>query len=391
MSRLTFRPVPRPAASRPRARFDDLVDGIAYKFPTCSAVLVAETPDDVCNVLAEVDRATKAGAWSYGFVGYEAASGLDPGLATHSPDPDLGLVGGSPPAWFAVTEEPVRVPCIAASQSTSSSTRWMPDWTDDQHATAVEAVGRAIAAGETYQCNLTDRLRASTALDPVALYAKLCHAQHGRYNALIDLGSHAVVSASPELFFEWSDSSIRTRPMKGTAARHANPSADHQAAEQLWSSPKERAENLMIVDLLRNDLAWIARTGTVSVSELFTVERYPTVWQMVSEIVAEPHHGASLVDVFRALFPCGSVTGAPKRRTMELIRDLEPHPRGIYCGAIGMVAPPSHGFRARFSVAIRTAVVGELGSVYGAGGAVTWDSRADAERRELLVKAKLLS
>jgi para-aminobenzoate synthetase/4-amino-4-deoxychorismate lyase len=200
------------------------------------------------------------------------------------------------------------------------------------------------------------------------------------------------VSASPELFFEWDGDHVRTRPMKGTATRGATAEDDRERADRLRSSPKERAENLMIVDLLRNDLSRIARVGSVDVPELFVLERYPTVWQLTSEITARTRPEVGLVDVFRALFPCGSVTGAPKRASMQLIRDLEGGPRGVYCGAIGLVAPPGGPFRARFGVAIRTAVVDrESGAaVYGAGGAITWGSDPAAERAELLAKTAIL-
>jgi para-aminobenzoate synthetase/4-amino-4-deoxychorismate lyase len=201
-----------------------------------------------------------------------------------------------------------------------------------------------------------------------------------------------IASASPELFFEWSGDLLRTRPMKGTAARGRTPAEDRALAQGLRSSPKELAENLMIVDLLRNDLSRVARTGGLDVPALFTVERYPTVWQLTSEVTARVRDDVGLLDVFRALFPCGSVTGAPKARTMRLIRDLETGPRGVYCGAIGLVAPPGAAFRARFAVAIRTAVVdrGTGAAVFGAGGGITWDSDPAAERAELLAKAAIL-
>lgn len=181
--------------------------------------------------------------------------------------------------------------------------------------------------------------------------------------------------------------------MKGTAVRGRTTAEDERQSRLLRSSSKEQAENLMIVDLLRNDLGRIAEVGSVTVDELFTLERYPTVWQMTSQVSARLRPGVELAEVFGALFPCGSVTGAPKQRTMELIGELEPSPRGVYCGAIGLVAPPTAPFRARFSVAIRTAVVdrhtGE--AVYGAGGGITWGSDAARERAELHAKAAVLA
>jgi para-aminobenzoate synthetase/4-amino-4-deoxychorismate lyase len=181
--------------------------------------------------------------------------------------------------------------------------------------------------------------------------------------------------------------------MKGTAPRGRTTAEDREQSRLLRSSSKEQAENLMIVDLLRNDVGRVAEVGSVVVDELFALERYPTVWQMTSQVSARVPAGTALPDLFRALFPCGSVTGAPKRRTMQLIADLEPTPRGVYCGAVGLVAPPSAPFRARFSVAIRTVVVdrttGE--AVYGAGGGITWGSEAARERAELHAKAAVLA
>jgi len=373
------------AGSEVWARFDDLRAGTAVRCPPPYRVLAADTADVVPAVLAEVDRATAAGCWAYGYVGYEAAAGLDSTLPVHPIDPD-----GPPPAWFALCAPPVAVAPVPAAASAPLD--WRPDWSDLEHHRAVDRVRAAIAAGDTYQVNLTDRLRGSVRGDPFALYAHLARAQAGAHNAYLQLGSHSILSASPELFLDWDGDLLRTRPMKGTAARGRTPEDDVRHGEQLRSSPKERAENLMIVDLLRNDLSRVARVGTVDVPELFVLERYPTVWQLTSEITARTADGVDLVEMFRALFPCGSVTGAPKVASMQIIRDLESGPRGVYCGAIGLVGPPGAPFRARFSVAIRTAVVDRAtgAAVYGAGGAITWGSDAAAERAELLAKAEIL-
>jgi len=366
------------------ARFDDLTRGTALRCPPPRRVVVASSPAEVVPVLAEVERATAAGEWAFGFLAYEAAGGLDPGLVTAEPD-------GSPLAWFGIGGPPEPTAPLTPS-GRAPGPGWTPDWTAAEHAAAVDVVRAHIAAGETYQCNLTDRLRTTGVGDPEALYADLALAQRGAYNAYLDLGATVVASASPELFLEWTGDVVRTRPMKGTAPRGATTAEDGVRAAALRASAKERAENLMIVDLLRNDLGRIARPGSVEVPELFSLERYPTVWQLTSEVTARLREDVGLVDVLRALFPCGSITGAPKARTMRLIRDLEPTPRGVYCGAIGLVAPPGSAFRARFSVAIRTAVVDRAtgAAVYGAGGGITWDSRPDAERAELLTKAAVL-
>jgi para-aminobenzoate synthetase/4-amino-4-deoxychorismate lyase len=374
---------------RPWARFDDLQGGTALRCPPPARVLTAVRPDEVAAVLQEVHDATERGSWAFGYVAYDAAVGLQPDLPGGSSSP-----GRPPLVWFGLCDEPAQVEGIAPPPDAGlPELRWRPDWTDDQHARAVATVREHIAAGETYQCNLTDRLRSTVAGDPEDLYAQLALAQRGAYNAYLDLGRHVIASASPELFFEWTGDVVRTRPMKGTAPRGRTTAEDRERSRVLLSSTKERAENLMIVDLLRNDLGRVAEIGSVVVEELFTLERYPTVWQLTSQVSARVPAGTGLLDLFRALFPCGSVTGAPKRATMLLIDELEPTARGIYCGAVGLVAPPGAPFRARFNVAIRTVVVdrdtGE--AVYGVGGGITWDSDAQAERAELRAKAAVLA
>jgi para-aminobenzoate synthetase/4-amino-4-deoxychorismate lyase len=369
----------------PPVRFDDLRAGRSFACPEPEAVLRAASVGEVLPVLEEVERATAAGRWAYGCLAYEAAPGLDADLVAHGPRP-----GDPPLAWFAVGGPPVAVEPVRPGPPVPAS--WRPDRTDAEHARAVDAVRACIAAGDTYQCNLTDRLRTTLPGTPEQLYAALAGRQAGAFHAWLDLGEHVVVSASPELFVEWSGDALVTRPMKGTAARGGTPAEDTAAAERLLASAKDRAENLMIVDLLRNDLSRIARTGSVVVPSLFDLEAYPTVWQLTSEVVATARPGTTLVALLRALFPSGSVTGAPKVSTMRLIRELEPTPRGVYCGAIGVVGPPESGLRARFSVPIRTAVVHRASgeAVYGAGGGIVWDSDPAAERAELLAKAAVL-
>lgn len=372
---------------RPWARFDDLQAGTALLCRSPYRVVVAHSAQDVVEVLADVDRATQAGSWAFGYTAYEAAPGLDPTLPVVAPAPDA-----EPLAWFGLCDPPEPVPPVVPRPAVSPAPRWTPDWTAAEHAVAVSSVREHIAAGDTYQCNLSDRLRAKGVDHPEVLYADLALAQRASYNAYLDLGRHVIASASPEMFFEWTGDTIRTRPMKGTAPRGRTPDDDCKQARMLRSSPKERAENLMIVDLLRNDLSRVALPDTVTVGELFTLERYPTVWQLTSEVSASVPDDVGLVEVFRALFPCGSVTGAPKRRTMQLIRDLERQPRGVHCGAIGLVAPPGAPFRAVFNVAIRTVVVDRASgrAVYGVGSGITWDSDPAAERAEVMTKAAVL-
>lgn len=374
----------------PWARFDDLSAGTALSFPTAQKVFVANQPADVVRVLDEVQLATDAGLWAYGFVSYEAAGALDSSLVVHQPRSD-----SLPLAWFALTEAPASVLPIGSSASladASSDVRWWPGWTPEDHHRDVGRVRSRIERGDTYQCNLTVRMRGRTADDPLELYRDLATGQRGAYNAYLDLGRFVIASASPELFFQRSGDELLLRPMKGTAARGRTTTEDRELALRLRTSAKERAENIMIVDLIRNDAARVAEIGGISVPALCEVERYETVLQLTSDVVARLRPQVGLTELFRAMFPSGSVTGAPKVSTMGLIRELEPDPRGVYCGAIGFVAPPDAPVRARFNVAIRTAVLDrESGCLeYGVGGGITWDSQPGAEHDEVLNKTVVL-
>ncbi|WP_319455899.1 MULTISPECIES: aminodeoxychorismate synthase component I [unclassified Mycobacterium] len=372
----------------PWARFDDMRGGGAQFFRTTVHELVATRPEHVAEVLAEVDRVTRQGSWAYGFVSYEAAAGLDPTHVVHEP------VDGLPLAWFGVCPSPESVPVVVPrAQRSYRVGEWRYQWGPDEHRRRLESVRRLIAAGETYQCNLTTRLSADVDGDLFQLYGDMAHGQGSSYNAFLDLGRFVIASASPELFFKISGDRLLMRPMKGTAPRGRTPAEDAEMVGALQASAKERAENIMIVDLVRNDVAQLAVTGGVAVTSLCRAERYETVYQLTSEVVAQLRPDVDLVDVFRALFPCGSVTGAPKARTMELIRDLEDGPRGVYCGAIGVVAPPDQPVRARFNVAIRTTVADRSTGIatYGTGGGITWDSRPASEYAELQAKAALLT
>ncbi len=370
----------------PRARFDDMISGTALVFGRVDRVVVADRPEDVPAALDVVDALTAGGAWAFGFVSYEAAPGLDPQLETHEPEDGLPLV------WFGIGAAPERAPVLAPGGPDRPAEVWSCDWDERRHAAAVDHVRAHIADGETYQCNLTTRMTAAMPEDLTAVHRDLALAQRGAYHAYLDTGRFVVAGASPELFFETRGDRITMRPMKGTAARGRTPAEDERIALRLRASPKERAENVMIVDLVRNDLARVAVPGSVTVPRLLACERYETVHQLTSDVTARLRPDTGLTELFRALFPCGSVTGAPKRRTMRLIRDVEDGPRGVYCGAVGVVAPPGEAFRARFSVAIRTVVADrERGrAVYGTGGGITWGSRPAAEYAELWAKAAVL-
>jgi len=372
------------------ARFDDLTPGAehGYLFADPVDVVVANHVDEVVPAIAAADRAARRGRWAAGYVAYEAASGLDRGLPVHDPLPGLPLV------WFGIF--PRR---LAAEQPPSGAggyevSDWTPAMDREGFGAAVSAIRRAIAAGDTYQVNLTFPLHAGFSGDPSRWYTDLAGAQRGAFAAHIDTGSRHILSASPELFFQLDGDRIRTRPMKGTVRRGRWVEEDAAMARWLAGSEKDRAENVMIVDLLRNDLGRIAEVGSVEVDELFAVERYETVWQLTSTVSARVGPHLALVDVFRALFPCGSVTGAPKRSTMGIIRALEPQPRGVYCGAVGFVGPGSAGLgpTAAFNVAIRTVDV-DLArgtAIYGVGCGITWGSDIDAEYEEARWKARVL-
>jgi para-aminobenzoate synthetase component 1 len=246
---------------------------------------------------------------------------------------------------------------------------------------------RHLRQGDCYQANLTMPVKARWNGDPNAAFWSLIERQPVKYGALVDLGGPVVLSRSPELFFRTDeDGWIETHPMKGTAKRGANAAEDADIIDTMRKDIKTQAENRMIVDLLRNDISRIAEVGTVDVPKLFEIETYPTVHQMVSHVQAKLRPGLSIRDIFAALFPCGSITGAPKMRAMEILHDLETGPRDVYCGAIGMISPSG---AMRFSVAIRTVTLFKDGkAIFNVGGGIVFDSTAEAEYEECLLKAR---
>jgi para-aminobenzoate synthetase/4-amino-4-deoxychorismate lyase len=380
------------SAGRPElaARFDDLVSNGALVCPRTDRVISAHRVDEVVDALRELERATSAGSWAFGYLAYEAAAALDSGLATHEPAPD-----GPPLLWFGLCGEPEGAEALALPGRVEPgyrAQRWRPAWDPAQHRGRVQRVRAHIRAGDVYQCNLTMQLRSRVTGDLRALYADLATAQRGAHSAYLDTGRYVVLSASPELFFEWSGDRLVLRPMKGTARRGRTLAEDELLANRLRTSEKERAENVMTVDLVRNDVGRVARTGSVAVSALCALERFDTVFQMTSEVTARAPESLTLVELLRALFPCGSVTGTPKVRTMQLIRELEDGPRGVYCGAVGLLGPPWAATRARFNVAIRTMVIDrETGlASYGTGGGITWSSEPAAEYAEVVAKTAIL-
>jgi para-aminobenzoate synthetase/4-amino-4-deoxychorismate lyase len=351
-------------------------------------IVVATDVVDVRRAMEDVDAGRRRGLYAAGFVSYEAAPGFDAALTTRAP-------AGPPLVWFGLFERPASASSSVVTHAEASSDAgptlmWTPDITRDAHRAGIAAVREAILRGDSYQANYTFRLHAP--IDPRAmraLYRRLAADQRAPYSAFLDLGPWQILSLSPELFFRIDDGRLVTRPMKGTAARGLWREDDEAQAAWLAASEKNRAENVMIVDLTRNDVGRIADVGSVRASSLFDVERYPSVWQMVSTVEGRPRAGTTLADVFTALFPAGSITGAPKTSSMRLIASIERAPRGVYCGAIGYVSPDGD---AVFNVAIRTAAIDvERGiATYGVGGGITWDSRADDEHAEAMSKAACL-
>jgi para-aminobenzoate synthetase/4-amino-4-deoxychorismate lyase len=378
------------------ARFDDLTGAEpSFRLVEPVGVLEARRPAEVPDVLSAAEAAASRGLWAAGFVAYEAAPGLDPVLRVHARD-ERGPFASMPLAWFALFEgrQETTLPQPAPDAPAGDPRAWTPSIDRGVYDAAIDRIHAAIAAGDTYQVNFTLRMLATVTGDPRGLYRDLCFAQRGRYAAYLDLGRYQVLSASPELFFRIDRERITTRPMKGTARRGRWPAEDETIRGELQRSVKDRAENAMIVDLLRNDLGRVARDGSVTWSDVFEAERFETVWQLTSTVHADLRPGTTLADLFRALFPSGSVTGAPKVRTMELIADLEDSERGVYCGTVGYLAPSgAAGSAARFNVAIRTVVCDtESGrATYGVGGGITWDSRAVSEYDEVVAKARVLT
>lgn len=347
-------------------------------FDAPQQTLVAHTPEQVRPLLDAVDRLARQGLWCIGYLRYEAAPAFDAALAVQTSD--------GPLAWFGVYAQARPWPEeVLAGQA---EVQWQPPLERTDFDTNMARIHQAIADGDLYQINYTAPLHGELRQGSAsALFHALQRAQPGGYAAFIDSGFEQLLSVSPELFFDWDGSRILARPMKGTAARGVDAADDQRMIEQLRASPKERAENVMIVDLIRNDLSRIAEPFSVKVPELFRIEALPTVFQMSSDVVASTRAGTTLTDVFSALFPCGSITGAPKVQAMRLIRELEPEPRGVYCGAIGVVRPGGH---ATFNVAIRTVTLQGTTARCGIGSGITADATAEGEWREWQTKRAFL-
>lgn len=388
---------PKIVASKPgsvllKTARPDAENHTSYLFANPVQVLTAEAPDEIPAVFKSIEKTLEEGCYAAGFISYEAGYHFEPAALRGSgraADCDLPLV------WFGVYREPL----ICHEDTRATRDNSLPDEesalrtdliigiSQSDYTDAIEKIRRYIAAGDFYQANFTIPMRLNWRGNAARLFERLMQNQPVAYGALIHTGKTQILSASPELFFRKNGSEIVVRPMKGTAARGRDLREDDHHAAWLAADAKNCAENVMIVDLLRNDLGRICTTGSVRVTDLFAVERYPDLLQMTSTIRGALRPDTSYYDIFRSLFPCGSITGAPKIRTMQVIRELEQAPRGIGCGAIGYFSPRGE---ACFSVAIRTATLhgGELRMRVGSG--VTHDSVAASEYAECVLKSQFL-
>ena len=338
---------------------------------------------EVIPALEMAEAATAAGKWVVGMLSYDAGPAFDDAVESQR-DPDTPLLSFGVFTNATPTDGPIDAPFEVGD--------WLPDQTEETYSTAIDAVRELIAAGETYQVNYTVRRNSTFWGSAEGLFAALVRAQNAKHDAFLHFGTHALCSASPELFFirdAGPDGPVfSSRPMKGTRPRHHDPVRDEQIVDDLTSSLKDRAENVMIVDMVRNDLGRIAHTGTVNVSKLLDVEHYPTVHTMTSTV--EAISDASLVEALQALYPVASITGAPKYRTTQIITELEQSPRGAYCGSAFALSPDG---RWEFNVIIRSVWLDlEAGSgTYGVGGGIVWDSESANEWEEAEHKSRVLT
>ncbi|UCI21174.1 aminodeoxychorismate synthase component I [Mesorhizobium sp. B2-1-8] len=362
-------------------RNDESARQLVFERP--ADIIVAHEAKDFPAALQAAQAAHDAGKWLAGYFSYEAGYLLEPKLVPllpgrrRAPLVCLGVFDAPDEEAVPPRSTPTNGPIFDARAT----------WSFEDYQKRFSRLHRHIRRGDCYQGNLTFPVHAQWSGDPLAAFDALTERQPVKYGALVALGDPIVLSRSPELFFEIDVAGmIETHPMKGTAPRGATRDEDERQKNFLRNDEKNQAENRMIVDLLRNDISLISEVGTLEVPELFRIETYPTVHQMVSDVRAKLLPGLGIRQVFAALFPCGSITGAPKIRAMEILHDLEGTPRDVYCGAIGWIAP---GGTMRFSVAIRTISLFASGeAVYNVGGGIVFDSVAQEEYQECLLKAR---
>jgi para-aminobenzoate synthetase/4-amino-4-deoxychorismate lyase len=363
------------------------------------AIYTTQAIDRVVPMLQEIEQqAASESLHAVGMVAYEAAPAFDPALMVH---PLAVHSANFPLLWFGLYAQPQRIK-LPMTQGSLSPLDWQPSIDDAAYRSAIQQIKRRIHAGDTYQVNYTFRLRSAFVDDPFQLFLQIIQAQGAGYGAFLQLPDWSICSASPELFFTLENQRLVSRPMKGTIARGLWQESDRQQAAELARSEKNRAENLMIVDMVRNDMGQIADLGSVSVPGLFDLEQYPTLWQMTSTV--QCNTAASITEIFKAMFPPASITGAPKARTMRIITELETDPRKLYTGTIGWIQPSivesgaetpdaKTRLKAQFNVAIRTILIDRATHTaeYGTGGGIVWDSADTAELQECYIKAQILT
>ena len=356
--------------------------GLRHIFTKPLKELKTRDLDQVETLLREAEAYQETGYYAVGYVSYEAAPAFEKKLAVH-PAPLMGEYL----LYFTIHEKVETLPFPEDYEAVDLPANWKEEVEAPAYQQAIETIQHHIRQGDTYQVNYTVQLSQELEADPLAIYNRLVVEQKAHYNAFIQHDDIAILSISPELFFEQEDRLLTTRPMKGTTRRGLTNQADLKEAAWLEADPKNRAENMMIVDLLRNDMNRISEIGSEQVTRLCQVEQYSTVWQMTSTIESRLRPEVDLVQTFQALFPCGSITGAPKISTMEIIQQTETAPRGVYCGTIGILLPKGKRI---FNVAIRTLQMQGNQAIYGVGGGITWDSKWEAEYQETKQKSAVL-
>lgn len=356
--------------------------GERYIFTQPIKELKTRDLSEVTDLLAQVESHQEQGYYVVGYVSYEAAPAFEEKLAVHK-SPLLGEYL----LYFTVHDRVETSPIPLTYEEVDLPSKWQEETSATDYEKAIVQIHHHLRQGDTYQVNYTVQLKQELSANPFAIYNRMVVEQEAGYNAYVEHDEMAVISMSPELFFEQNDRELTTRPMKGTTQRGVTDQEDLAQASWLEQDPKNRSENMMIVDLLRNDMNRISEVGSEHVESLCQVEQYSTVWQMTSTIKSQLRPDVDLVEIFRSLFPCGSITGAPKIATMEIIKNLEPQPRGVYCGTIGLLLPNG---RRIFNVAIRTIQLYKGQAIYGVGGGITWDSTWESEYREVHQKAAVL-
>ena len=356
--------------------------GERYTFTQPIKELKTRKVAEVTALLAQVENYQEQGYYVVGYVSYEAAPAFEEKLAVH-PAPLLGEYL----LYFTVHDSVEKSSIPLTYDEVDMPSNWQEVASKKEYEKAIAQIHHHLRQGDTYQVNYTVQLKQDLSANPFAIYNRMVVEQEAGYNAYVEHDEMAVISMSPELFFEQNDRELITRPMKGTTKRGLTDQEDLDQAAWLEQDPKNRSENMMIVDLLRNDMNRLSEVGSEHVERLCQVEQYSTVWQMTSTIKSQVRSDVDLVDIFRSLFPCGSITGAPKIATMEIIKNLEPQARGVYCGTIGLLLPNG---RRIFNVAIRTIQLHKGQAIYGVGGGITWDSTWESEYREVHQKAAVL-